>query len=261
MKCAGTVTVAAVLSVLCFPVISGAEGNAVNALSAKEAKKAQARSAKAAKAEERAEASDAAKEERAAKAEEKARAREEAQKARAARQAEAAEAKEARQAEAQGKREACVDKRQDNQARRIQHGINKGYLTTEETTKLKKQQDALAGLESSFKADGKITGAEAKTLRSELNEASRCIWAEKHDTDGNQMAAYRLGKNVFAKGDFTAKLADPDLSRAEAKALCKDFHRLVELRGLLSGGDLSDGDREKLQSEYDDLLNEYFEVK
>ena len=153
-----------------------------------------------------------------------------------------------------------VDNRQDNQSRRIEHGIKKGYLTAGEISTLQTQQNSIAQLESSFRSDGRLTGKEMQSLRTELNTASRCIWAEKHDTDGNQMATYRLGNNVFAKNDFTAKMGDPNLSATEAKALCKDFRRLTELKRSLSG-DLPEAQRTSLQTEYNQLLNQYFEVR
>jgi hypothetical protein len=158
-------------------------------------------------------------------------------------------------------REKVVDNRQANQEKRIQHGIKKGYLTADEIKKLEAQQASIATLETSLKADGKITRNEFKQLQTELNEASRCIWAEKHDTDGNQMPTYRLGKNIFARNDLTSKLADENLSAADAKALLKDFHRTVELKRKLSTDNLSADERAKLQAEYDALLNKYFEVR
>lgn len=152
------------------------------------------------------------------------------------------------------------DKRQDNQAKRIQHGINKGYLTADEIAKLNAQQTAITDLETSIKSDGKITRAEAKQIQAALNEASRCIWTEKHDTEGNQMSVYRLGENVVAKDDLTSKLSDPNLSATEAKAIMHDFRRMMDLKTKLSG-DLSDAERSKLQAEYDALLNQYFEQR
>lgn len=160
----------------------------------------------------------------------------------------------------QDKAENRIDKRQDNQAKRIEHGISKGYLTEDEVKKLTTQQQAIANLETTIKSDSKITGAEWKSIRDALNDASRNIWAEKHDTDGKQMAVYRLGKNVFAKSDLTAKLAADDISAAEAKALMKDFRSLVELKQKLAG-DLSDADRAALQAQYNELLNKYFETR
>jgi hypothetical protein len=152
-----------------------------------------------------------------------------------------------------------VDQRQENQARRIEHGVKKGYLTDDEVAKLQAQQKSIADLEASFKADGRLSRDEFKSLRQELNTASRCIWAEKHDTDGGQMPVFRLGRNVYAKAEITDKLADESLSREEARALLRDFHRLVQVKHLLATG--NPDDRDALQAEFNELLNKYFEYR
>ena len=191
-------------------------------------------------------------------------AKEKAEAAKEARESSKAEAKANLEAAREKKSDVAadrVDARQANQARRIQQGITKGYLTNDEIAKLNAQQSKIAQMESSLKSDGRLSRDESNRLRAELNEASRCIWAEKHDTEGNQMPTYRLGKNVFAKDNLTAKLADENLSAADAKALLKDFHRTVELKHKLAADDLSDTERTALQSEYDTLLNTYFEVR
>jgi hypothetical protein len=154
-----------------------------------------------------------------------------------------------------------VDQRQDNQARRIEHGIEKGSLTPDEVAKLQAQQKAIADLEAGFKSDGKLTGDEFQTLRQQLNTASRCIWAEKHDTEGNQMPAYRFGQNVFARAEVTDKLSNPNLSQAEAKAITQDFHQMMELKRRLATQDLPPALRAQLQAEYNNLLNKYFETR
>ena len=168
--------------------------------------------------------------------------------------------KEELQNKLQESRLGVIDRRETRQEKRIQHGINKGFLTEDEITRLRTQQDSIAALEASLTADGKLTGNEFRQLQQELNEASRSIWSEKHDTDGNQMAVYRLGKNVFANNTLTSALGNENLSKTEAKTLLKDFRRTVELKQMLSG-DLTDADRAKLQAEYDDLLNKYFETR
>jgi hypothetical protein len=185
----------------------------------------------------------------------------------AERKAAASEARETRQtereekvAELRAKGEQNTDNREERQSKRIQHGIKKGYLTESEAQALTVQQESIAAIEASFKSDGKMTKDEYTTLRSELNKASRSIWAEKHDTEGNQMAVYRLGSNVFASAAFTEKLANTDMTKAEAKSLAAEFRRMMELKKSLSG-DPSDADRSILQAEFDDLLNQYFEVK
>ena len=187
--------------------------------------------------------------------------REEAKAARGEKKEELKTKIDGKKAELSEKAAARVDQRQENQEKRIQHGINKGYLTADEVTTLQAQQQEIADLETTAFEDNKLSRDEFKSIRKELNEASHCIWGEKHDTDGNQMATYRLGKNVFAKDELTSQLADENLSPDVAKALMKDFRSLTEMKSKLSTGDLSDTERAALQQQYDDLLNKYFEVR
>jgi hypothetical protein len=204
---------------------------------------------------------EAAKGVRADAAEKREAAKAKAEEKRAAAKEKRAENREEMQNRVQERREDVVDRREDHQEKRIQHGIEKGYLTEDEVAKLQERQSSIAALESSLTSDGKLTGSEFHQLQQELNDASRSIWSEKHDADGNQMAVYRLDKNVFANSTLTAAMNNPDLTKADAKALLKDFRRTVELKRTLSTGDLSDDERAKLQAEYDDLLNRYFEVR
>lgn len=154
-----------------------------------------------------------------------------------------------------------VDTRQSNQEKRITHGINKGYLTPAEVSTLQAQQQSIASLESSALSDGKLTRDEFSSIRTELNKASANIWSEKHDTEGNQMAAYRFGKNVFAKDSLTSGIESGSMTPDQAKTVMKDFRQMSALKCKLSGDDLSDANRASLQAEYDALLNMYFEVR
>ncbi len=165
---------------------------------------------------------------------------------------------EAERARTEEKAREVVDQRQANQARRIRHGIQRGFLTAEETARLRSQQETIAQLEKQFTGDGKLSREEFAQLRAALNEASRMIWAEKHDSDGRAMPVYRLGKDVFALDSLTAKLNDSDLSRAEARALLADFRKLLRHQDRLANEDLSEDARAKLQETYDMLLNAYF---
>lgn len=246
-----------------------AEAKAARAAAAKAAKSAEAAAEKAAKAAKTAEAKAAkatdakAVEAKAAKtANAKTAAVTDATTAKATSTADTKAAKAAENKAARAdQRQENVDQRQERQAKRIQHGISKGYLTTDEIAKLDAQQKQIATMEEQFQGDGKLSKDEARDLRQELDTASHCIWAEKHDTDGNQMPVYRLGKNLYAKDTLTAQLADENLSRTDARALLTDFRRTAELKRTLATADLSDAERAKLQAEYDALLNKYFEVR
>ncbi len=112
-------------------------------------------------------------------------------------------------------------------------------------------------MQQQFKSDGKVTRPEAQQLRSALNDASLDIWTEKHDTDGKQMPVYRLGKDVRLNADIAAKLADDNLSKADARKFLGDFHSLVEMKKKLNGS-LSDGERATLQAQYNQMLGLYF---
>jgi hypothetical protein len=196
-----------------------------------------------------------AKEAREAKREEAKEKREEATKDN--REAKKEEAKE----KASDARENRVDKRQDNQEKRINHGINKGYLTPEETAKLNDQQKRIADMEAAFKADGKINGKEFKQLREELNTASRCIFGEKHDAEGKTMPVYRMGKNVFLRDQWAQILQNENLDGKDAKQFAKEFHRMLELKRALANDDIPEARRAKLQQEFNELVNKYFELR
>ncbi|HEY3320053.1 MAG TPA: hypothetical protein VGP72_06285 [Planctomycetota bacterium] len=159
------------------------------------------------------------------------------------------------------RREGYVDGREQHQQKRIDHGIAKGYLTPDETAKLQSMEKNIADTEASFKSDGKLSKDETKQLRGMLDQASVQIWAQKHDTEGNQMPTYRLGKNVFARDEFTSQLEAGDMTGSQARALLKEFREAAAAKRRLSNDDLSADERAKLQGVYNDFLNKHFEVR
>lgn len=159
------------------------------------------------------------------------------------------------------RRENEINNRENRQDRRINAGIAKGQLTPDEVTQLQKQETDIKTLESSLLSDGKLSKDDFKQLNQQLDTASHMIWADRHNTDGNQMPVYRLGKEVFAKDSLTQKLADPNISAADAKQLLGDIRQTVVLKRRLATEELSAEDRTKLQAQYDDLINRYFELR
>ena len=154
-----------------------------------------------------------------------------------------------------------TEARQTHQAKRIDEGIKKGYLTPAEISKLETQQKSIESLQQSINADGKVTKDEARQLHQQLDEASLNIFAEKHDADGNTKPVLRLGKNVILKNDVAQKLGDENLPRQEARAFLSDLHKMLGLKHSLATGNLSEAERNADQSQYNDLLNKYFETK
>jgi hypothetical protein len=153
-----------------------------------------------------------------------------------------------------------VDHREQRQAHRIQQGIKHGQLTPDEISKLDAQEKALNDAEAKFKSDGKLSRDEAKQLQQQLNDASQQIWAQRHDTEGNQRSAVLLGKDVIARDDLTKKIESGELTGPEARQFAGDFRKMIGMKKRLSKDNLSDADRARLQGEYDDLLDKYFQL-
>jgi hypothetical protein len=52
-----------------------------------------------------------------------------------------------------------------------------------------------------------------------------------------------------------------NLLRSASFFMMEDFHRAVQLKRELATKDLTDQERAKLQGEYNDVLNKYFEIR
>jgi len=74
-----------------------------------------------------------------------------------------------------------IQKREQNQEKRIQQGEQSGQLTPKEAGRLEAQQTKIKQDEERMKADGKLTKAERKKLKREQNHASKNIYRKKHN--------------------------------------------------------------------------------
>lgn len=74
-----------------------------------------------------------------------------------------------------------LDKRQANQAARIEQGKASGQLNARETARLEKGQAKVETAEAAAKADGKVTKKERTKLQHMENKQSRRIAEQKHD--------------------------------------------------------------------------------
>jgi len=79
-----------------------------------------------------------------------------------------------------------IDRRQDNQDRRIEKGIERGQLTEREANQLNTRVDRIDAMEDKAKADGKVTKKERKGLHKGLNKNSRAVGKQKHDRQGTR---------------------------------------------------------------------------
>ena len=88
-----------------------------------------------------------------------------------------------------------IDRRQANQAKRIDQGIRSGELTRAEAARLKAQQAYIRELERKAERDGRVTRAEKARIQAAQNAASRSIYAEKHDAQKRRTFANRWNNN------------------------------------------------------------------
>ena len=74
-----------------------------------------------------------------------------------------------------------LDKREANQQRRIDQGVQSGQLTPREAARMEKGQARLHANEAKAKSDGVVTAKERERLQRQANRNSRAIAREKHD--------------------------------------------------------------------------------
>ena len=74
-----------------------------------------------------------------------------------------------------------IDKREANQAARIDQGVASGALTGKEAARLENGQARVATAEAKAKADGTVTKKERAKLTHMENKQSRHIKRQKHD--------------------------------------------------------------------------------
>ena len=72
-----------------------------------------------------------------------------------------------------------IDQRQENQAERIEKGVESGRITQGEENKLEAQQNRIEKAEDRAKADGVVTRAERARLSRRENVANRNIYRKK----------------------------------------------------------------------------------
>lgn len=76
-----------------------------------------------------------------------------------------------------------VGQRRENQQDRIAQGIRSGQLTAGESARLERQQQSINHEDASMRAanGGRLTGADKAALNQRQNNASRNIYAKKHN--------------------------------------------------------------------------------
>jgi len=82
-----------------------------------------------------------------------------------------------------GKNTPAVNKRQKTQMKRIRQGVKSGKLTKDEAKALVKDEKDIQKAKKDAKASGTVTPEQRKALQQKLDDESKKIYQEKHDTE------------------------------------------------------------------------------
>jgi hypothetical protein len=74
-----------------------------------------------------------------------------------------------------------IDKRQQNQEKRIEKGAQSGQLTDKEKARLEKGQSRVQKAEDKAMTDGKMTKKERARIEHAQDQQSKRIYRERHD--------------------------------------------------------------------------------
>jgi Skp family chaperone for outer membrane proteins len=169
-------------------------------------------------------------------------------------------------ADARRTRDPGVNARQHTQRDRIQQGVKSGELTRRETGRLANEQRDIRQLEREYKSDGTLTGAERRDLHQEQSQASRHIYAQKHDGQDRPPAAVRDPGVNQRQANQTGRIAQGvksgELTRDEAQELRTERR---DIRGLeqtyKSDGTLTRDERQDLHQQLNQQSQEIYEEK
>jgi hypothetical protein len=79
-----------------------------------------------------------------------------------------------------------LDKRQENQERRVEAGVESGQLTEREAQRMENAAGRLEDKEAKAKEDGVVTKKERVQLNRQANRNSKRIAKQKHDRQGDR---------------------------------------------------------------------------
>lgn len=74
-----------------------------------------------------------------------------------------------------------IDKRQENQDKRIEQGVKSGELNKKEAARMEKGQERVQKIENKAMADGKMTTKEKVVVERAQDRQSKRVYRQKHD--------------------------------------------------------------------------------
>ena len=86
-----------------------------------------------------------------------------------------------------------------NQQKRIEQGLQSGQLTTQEASKLEREESKVEKMESKALKDGQLNAKEKNRIERAQNQVSKDIYREKHDVqtgNPNSVSSQRMQADV-----------------------------------------------------------------
>jgi hypothetical protein len=80
-------------------------------------------------------------------------------------------------------RDPGVNQRQTWQRERVRQGVRSGELTHDEAKGLREERRGIRATEHEYKSDGSLSKDERSALHQDLNQSSKDIYSQKHDTE------------------------------------------------------------------------------
>jgi hypothetical protein len=141
-----------------------------------------------------------------------------------------------------------VNARLANQAARISAGISDGTLTTGEAARLEHEQAAIAREEQRFLSDGNLSPREKRRLMRDETRATRRIWRERHDRQGNMAPTSYLNRRLDKdQRRIDAGVADGSLTAREARRMQNSANRIrAEEERFKADGKFTARERQKV---------------
>ena len=153
------------------------------------------------------------------------------------------------------KKPAGVDKRHADQQKRIGEGLENGSLTAGEAKQIENKETKINKEEKSMRAadGGKLTAADKAKLEKQENKVSKDIYAQKHDTQHQQMKGGEIAQRKRNEQKRIGEgLENGSVTAGEAKKLETQQQGINKTEAGMreaDGGKLTAADRKALNKQ------------
>ena len=149
-----------------------------------------------------------------------------------------------------------VHARELNQSGRINQGVRSGQLTRSEAVKLRTDQKAIREEAQGYRADGVVTTEDRKDLQQDLNQSSKEIYQQKHDSEKRYpvpppVPVPESRAQLKARRAQALQKAKPgQLTQTEAQGLRQEGKEVrAEIKDARSDGQVTQDERRKIHED------------